>query len=71
MGLTASLGVSFSDTAQQCYQGSLAETCVWDDAACHVVWTQQQMVKQVSSLTLIVFPGGTWIEKLLTDFTFV
>lgn len=48
MGLSASLGVTFSDDAQQCYTGSVATTCTWDDKECHTVWTQQQMVHQVS-----------------------
>ena len=48
MNISAKLGVEVSNESQKCVQQSLATSCTWSDQGCHTVWTQQQMVHQVS-----------------------
>lgn len=38
--------ISYEFSDQKCNSASSTTTCQWNDAQCHVVWTQQQMVKQ-------------------------
>lgn len=42
------LGLDYTVTLDnsQCYTASDTSACIWTDDGCHVVWTQQQFVKQ-------------------------
>lgn len=46
-GITLGLSATFELSNQQCYSSSDTTACTWNDAACHVVWTQQELVNSV------------------------
>ena len=44
--VSVSVSLSYELSEQKCNSASSTTTCQWNDAQCHVVWTQQQMLKQ-------------------------
>lgn len=44
--VSVGVSVSFELSDQNCYSASSTTTCSWNDGQCHVVWTQQTMLKQ-------------------------
>ena len=46
-GVNVGVTVSFELSDQNCYSASDTTACIWSDGGCHVVWTQQQIIKQV------------------------
>ncbi|KAF7555242.1 hypothetical protein G7Z17_g2307 [Cylindrodendrum hubeiense] len=45
-GFSMGLSVTFTDTEEHCVTASDTTACSWNDAKCHTIWTQQQVLRQ-------------------------
>ncbi|KAL6855577.1 hypothetical protein ACO1O0_006727 [Amphichorda felina] len=45
-GFTLGAGVQTTESEDKCVQATDTTSCVWNDQGCHVIWTQQEVLKQ-------------------------